>query len=193
MPGRRISVVGTAGCGKTALARRLAAVLGCPHVELDALYWGREWQPATRERFRACTAEALVGDAWTVDGNYSIVRDIIHDRCDTIVWLDYRLPQIIARLVRRTLKRVFLRELLWGVNRESLKSQLGRDSIVLYAVRTHRRRRRTYLSQQGDPTFAHLTFIRLRSPLDTERWMSALANLYEDATSRAPAAADRAQ
>jgi adenylate kinase family enzyme len=169
-------VVGTAGWGKTTLARRLADVLGCPHVELDALYWGREWEPATREGFRARTAQALGGDAWTVDGNYSIVRDIIHDRSDTVVWLDYWLPRILARLVRRTLRRVLLRELLWGVNRESLRSQLGRDSLLVYAVRTHGRRRRTYLSTQEDPDLAHLTFIRLRNPRETDRWLSAVAS-----------------
>ena len=36
----RILVVGTSGAGKSRLAGQLAAALGVPHVELDALYWG---------------------------------------------------------------------------------------------------------------------------------------------------------
>ncbi len=43
---RRILVAGTAGAGKTTLARRVAALLGLPHIEIDALPWGllRRWR-----------------------------------------------------------------------------------------------------------------------------------------------------
>jgi adenylate kinase family enzyme len=178
MPGRRISIVGTAGCGKTTLARRLARLLGCPHVELDALFWGPEWTPAARELFRQRTAAALAGDSWTVDGNYSDVRDIINARSDTLVWLDYRLLRILARLLRRTLRRIFKREVLWGNNREHLRSQLGRDSLLLYAARTHSRRRRAYLTLQDDPASAHLTIIRLRNPRETEMWLQMVRRTF---------------
>lgn len=42
LPGRsgRVLVAGTSGAGKTTLARRTAAVLDIPHIELDALYHG---------------------------------------------------------------------------------------------------------------------------------------------------------
>ena len=33
----RIVVVGTSGAGKTALTRRIAALLELPHIELDAI------------------------------------------------------------------------------------------------------------------------------------------------------------
>lgn len=40
-------VVGTSCCGKTTFARRLAAALEQPHIELDALYWRPVWPRAT--------------------------------------------------------------------------------------------------------------------------------------------------
>jgi adenylate kinase family enzyme len=46
-------VIGTSGSGKTTLARALAALFGCPHVELDALHWEPDWTPAAPEVFRA--------------------------------------------------------------------------------------------------------------------------------------------
>ena len=44
----RIVVVGTSGAGKTILARRIAAQLQLPHIELDAINWQSEWRDLTR-------------------------------------------------------------------------------------------------------------------------------------------------
>jgi adenylate kinase family enzyme len=54
---RRLLVAGTSGSGKTMLARRIAAVLEIPHIEIDALYHGAGWTP--RASFAADVA-ALV-------------------------------------------------------------------------------------------------------------------------------------
>src|SRR5690242_2172625 len=44
----RIVVVGTSGAGKTTLARRIAALLELPHIELDAINWQAGWRDLTR-------------------------------------------------------------------------------------------------------------------------------------------------
>jgi len=36
---RRVAIVGSAGAGKSALARQLGAILGVEVVHLDALFW----------------------------------------------------------------------------------------------------------------------------------------------------------
>ena len=94
----RFSIVGTAGSGKTTLARRLAQRLGVPHVELDAIHWGPNWQPAEPDDFRQRARAALRGDAWTTDGNYRSVRDIVWGRAQAVVWLDYSLPVVMDGL-----------------------------------------------------------------------------------------------
>ncbi len=73
----RISVVGNTGSGKTTLAAELADMLGCPHIELDALHWGPDWTPQPVDIFRDRVRQATAGERWVVDGNYSRVRDII--------------------------------------------------------------------------------------------------------------------
>ena len=170
---RRIVVVGTSGSGKTTLAYRLAQRLGIPHVELDALHWGPDWTPAPREVFRERIAQALSGDAWTTDGNYSAVRDIIWSRTDTIVWLDYALPVIMGRVMWRTFRRIVMREELWSRNRERLWGAVfSRDSIIWYALRTYRRRRREYHVLFSKPEHAHLDIVHLRSPRAAGEWLN---------------------
>jgi adenylate kinase family enzyme len=66
----RINVVGTSGNGKTTFSRALAARLGVPYVELDALNHGPNWAEASDEDFRRRVAAAIQGrDGWVVDGN----------------------------------------------------------------------------------------------------------------------------
>jgi len=173
--GQRISVVGTSGSGKTTTASQIAQRLGIPHVELDALHWEADWTPANLDIFRQRVAQALDGDAWTVDGNYSRVRDIVWERADTVVWLDYGLPVIMWQLVRRTLRRTLTQEKLWGGNRESLgRALFSRDSILLWALQTYKRRRREYPALLDQPEHAHLAVVHLRSPQATQDWVLSL-------------------
>ncbi|MBU0490906.1 MAG: AAA family ATPase [Chloroflexi bacterium] len=172
---RRIVVVGVTGSGKTTLAGQLARRLGISHVELDAIHWGPNWTPATVDDFRERTAQALAGDAWVTDGNYSKVRDIVWGRADTVVWLDYALPVVLGQLVRRTLRRVVTQEELWNDNRETWRGVLfSRDSIVMWAFKTYRRRRREYPLLFQQPAYAHLTVVRLRSPRSMRRWLAGI-------------------
>lgn len=170
----RIVVVGTSGSGKTTLARCLAEMLEIPHIELDALHWGPDWTEmplhVMQERVRA----AIRADAWTLDGNYSKVRDIVWPRATHIVWLDYSIPVVLWRILERTARRVITQEELWNGNRESLGKALGRDSILLWVLRTYRRRRRDYPRLFAEPKFAHLTVVHHTSPGETSRWVAAI-------------------
>src|SRR5262245_38772247 len=90
VPMNRISVVGTSGSGKTTFAGKLSKILRIPHVELDSLSWEAGWTPATRDVFRSRVREAVGGDCWVVDGNYTNdAQDMVWGRADTVVWLNY--------------------------------------------------------------------------------------------------------
>ena len=172
---RRTAVVGTSGSGKTTLAQRLAQRLGLPHVELDSLHWGPDWTPTPREFFRERVTGALSGEAWTTDGNYSAVRDIIWARADTVVWLDYSLPVVMGRVTWRTIRRSLLQEELWNGNRERLgQAFFGRESIIWWALSTYRRRKRQYPVLFGQPEYAHLHVVHLTSPRAAREWLDGL-------------------
>ncbi|MDX2217229.1 MAG: AAA family ATPase [Oculatellaceae cyanobacterium bins.114] len=172
---QRIVVVGTSGVGKTTAAQQIAERLRLPHVELDALHWEPNWTEASDQVFRARIATALRGKAWVVDGNYGKVRDLVWSRADTVVWLDYPLRVLMWQLLGRTLRRSWRQEILWNGNRENWRlSFFSRDSILLWALRTFRKNRRTYVALSQDPAFAYLRFVRLRSPQATQAWLSQL-------------------
>lgn len=170
--GRRIAVIGVTGSGKTTLAGQLAAGLNLTHVELDALHWGPNWTTEPVETFRQKVAQALAADAWVTDGNYSKVRDIIWERADTIVWLDYSLPLILWRLLLRGVRRAYSQEPLWNDNRETWRGLFfSRDSLFLWAIQTYPTHKREYPALLAEPANAHLRLHRLRSPHETERWL----------------------
>ncbi len=171
----RAAVVGVTGCGKTTLARGLARRFDVPHVELDALYWGPNWTPRSDETFWALTADALSGAAWTVDGNYGKVRDVVWRRANVLVWLDYTLPVILWRLTRRIWQRSLTHEVLWNGNREQLWPHFfSRDSLYWWALKTYARRRRDYTELPQRPEYAHLKVVRLKTPHEAQRWLAGL-------------------
>jgi adenylate kinase family enzyme len=172
---RRVVVVGTSGSGKTTLAREVACRLALPHVELDALHWGPDWTEPPVELFRQRVEAALQGECWVADGNYGKVRDLVWGQAEMLVWLDYALPLVMGRLVRRTLWRVLIREELWSGNRERLRDHLfTRDSLWLWALQSHRRHRREYPARFQRPEFCHLEVVRLRYPGAARDWLSDL-------------------
>jgi adenylate kinase family enzyme len=177
---KRISVVGTSGSGKTTIAGKLAGILRVPHIELDALHWSANWEPAPDDLFRSRVREAVGADRWVVDGNYSkTARDLVWARIDAVVWLDFSLPVIIHRLLRRTIRRILTGEECCNGNREKLSQAFSRDSIILWALRTYRRHRREYLPLLASLRRGGVKTIRLRSPREANRWLSELASSGE--------------
>ncbi|MSP13573.1 MAG: adenylate kinase [Chloroflexi bacterium] len=173
--GKRIVVVGTTGAGKTTLARRISQRLAIPYIELDATFWGPNWTSVPTEVFHMRTAQALNGDAWIVDGNYGTVRDITWGQANSIIWLDFSLAVILARLFRRTMQRLIQQEELWHGNRERWQIHFfSRDSLFLWALRTYHRRRVEYPVLFRQPEYAHLNVIHLRSPQDADAWLAGL-------------------
>lgn len=157
------------------MGRRLAARLGCPHIELDSFYWGPDWTPRHKSRFRANVAAAAASGRWVADGNYHKVRDIVWGRADTLVWLDYSIGTILRQLLWRTARRVATREELWNGNRERLWDHLAtRKSLFLWALQTHWRRRRRYEELVERREFPHLEVKRFYSPRESEKWLTGL-------------------
>lgn len=174
---QRICVVGNSGSGKTHLAQRLAQQLGLPHLELDALNHRAGWQEAPVDEFRSEIRGALDeyekrSGGWVVDGNYrSRVTGVLDP--DTYVWLDYSRALVVSRAVRRTIGRLLLRRELWNGNRERWRNLVARDpaeNIILWSWVQHDSYRARYEELMALP--GPTRWVRLRSPDETQRWLS---------------------
>jgi hypothetical protein len=95
---------------------------------------------------------------------------------DTIIWLDFSLPVVYGRLVRRTVSRIRDRQELWpGTgNRETIRNAFfSRESLFWWALKTYWRRRRNYTALFARPEYAKITKLRFRTPGEAERWLQA--------------------
>ena len=181
LPPRRVVVVGATGSGKSALAQRVAARLGCGYVELDALFWNAGWTEAEPDVFRTRVERAIAGPCWVVDGNYGRVRDLLWARADTIVWLDYALPLVLGRLAARTVRRAVTREVLWNGNRERFREHClvwSERSLFHWLFKTYWAYRRELPVLFAQPAHAHLRVARLRRPREAEAWLAGLAQSH---------------
>ena len=177
---RRVSVVGNAGSGKSTLSRALAARLGVPYLELDAVHHLPGWTPISPDAFAARVRETAAGDGWVIDGNYGAVRRLVWERADTVVWLDPPRRTVMRRVLWRTVRRGVTREPLWNDYRESLRNLFSRDpsaNIALWAWRNHAKYRDRYEAAATDPANEHLSFVRVASGVDAQRLLDSASPL----------------
>lgn len=178
--GRRLIVVGTAGTGKSTVAKRLAHHLGVPHVELDAFFHEANWVSASLRDFRERTRAATAGDGWIVDGNYGSVRDLVWPRAELAIWLDYPLHVALRRVTWRTLRRIVANEVIFNGNRETWENAVfKRDGLIMYVIKSHSWRRREFAAAFQQPENAHLKLLRFRSTRDTGKWLNQLERVRQ--------------
>ena len=141
-----VVIASASGNDKTTLGRQLAERLNVRLVELDALVHGPGWVETSDEDLRAQLTPLLATGGWVADGAYQHkLGDFVLDQADTEVWLDLPLYVWLPRLTRRTWRRIRGREQQWNGNRESLKTAFwGPESLFVWAIRSHFRRRREW-------------------------------------------------
>ena len=170
----RIHIVGTSGSGKTTVARKIAEKLGIKHIELDAINWQPNWTALPKEEFREKVKEVIEEGDWTIDGNYSAVRDIIWDKVDTIVWLDTPFLPVFLRVTWRTLTRILTKEKLWNNNIEGMDALVGKYGMPGWVIKTHKKRRDEYPSLLTSPELENVEVKIFKSLKDANNWIKTL-------------------
>lgn len=68
---KRINVVGTSGSGKSTFGKNLAKCLSIEYIEIDKVFWLKNWTCPSDEEFFPKLETALEKKTWVLDGNYS--------------------------------------------------------------------------------------------------------------------------
>jgi adenylate kinase family enzyme len=147
----RIAVYGVTGSGKTRAAAIIGAVTGLPWHAVDDLTWEPGWVEVPRDEQRRRIERICRGDAWILDSIHRTWMDVVLDRVEVIVALDYPRWLSYGRLLRRTATRMVTREPVCNGNVESLGNVLARDSILWFHFRSFGRKRRRIRAWADDP------------------------------------------
>lgn len=86
---KRIVILGSGGCGKSTLAKKIQAHTGLPLIHLDREYQNDEWTPTPHEDWEEYQREITKEKQWIIDGNYGYTLDLRISACDTVIFLDY--------------------------------------------------------------------------------------------------------
>ena len=103
--GQRICILGPSNSGKSTLADAIARNLGLNAIHLDQLYHlpNTNWKMRPTGEFLALHEEAVAGDRWVIDGNYSKCFPQRFRHATGIILLDISTAASLFRYVRRTL------------------------------------------------------------------------------------------
>ena len=98
---KRIIIIGSPGSGKSTLARALHELTKIPLHYLDMMYWNADRTIVEKPIFRERLADAMSGDEWIIDGNYSSTMEMRIAACDTVIFLDYPTEVCLAGINER--------------------------------------------------------------------------------------------
>jgi adenylate kinase family enzyme len=168
----RIVVIGPSGSGKTRLSAELARLLGVPHVEIDALHHGPNWESCGADVLRERVAAATEGDGWISDGTYhTMIGDLVLERGEIVAWLDLPVRLVLWRLVRRSYVRRRDKVELWNGNVEQGFAAQVRWLIWPAFRRAFENRRLLPARLARHP---HLRVHRLRSDADVRAFVQSI-------------------
>ena len=147
--GRRVIILGPTNAGKSTLAEALARRLGVPAIHLDRFRHlpGTDWQVRPDAEFHALHDEAIQGDGWVMDGNYSVLLAKRFARATGVIVLDDHVAWRTLRYFRRTL---FQQRRAGGLpgNRDSIKWTMIH---WLWKTRQGAGRYRQFAAESGRP------------------------------------------
>lgn len=167
---QRIVCVGTSGCGKTTMAKKLSALTGISAVDLDDLYWLPGWHPLPETQFDESVKELVERESWIISGNQSKLIPLMWSRAELVIWLDYPLYKLVWRVVKRTVRRIWSGEECCNGNYETVSRFFSRRSILYFVIAHYRKRKRVYGRLFESKEYPNAEYIRIRTQSEEKRF-----------------------
>lgn len=140
--GERICIIGQSGSGKSTLADAIGRSRRLPVHHLDQYRHLPEagWKPRPDAEFERLHGDAIAGEKWVIDGNYSILLPARLQRATGLILLDIPTSLALVRNVRRTVSDARL----GGLGRAESLSWARLRFIATQSAASRVRRRRLF-------------------------------------------------
>ena len=152
---KKIWIIGGPGSGKSFLSKKISKQYSIPYIELDNLYWLKNWERETDENFILKIDEQLKQHEWIIDGVYLQAVKNITRSVNLIIWLDLPFIILFKRTLIRALRNLFFKNELWNNNQECLERILGKESIIRYVCASYKYNKIQYLKLISDLKYTH--------------------------------------
>jgi adenylate kinase family enzyme len=138
--GTRICILGPSNSGKSTLAAAIAQARSLKAIHLDQLYHrpNTDWERRPQDEFVALHDEAISGDFWIVDGNYSTSMPQRLARATGLILLDISTSTSLLRYFHRTVFRPRNRVGALPGGRDSLKWDMIRHIAIVTPANRNR-------------------------------------------------------
>lgn len=110
----KIMVMGSAGAGKSTVARQLGQAYDIPVFHLDRCFWKPGWNMSTQEEQSAIHKTLMNKNAWVIDGNYTTFFKERAEQTDKIIYLNLNRWHCFYRVLKR-----------YVTNRGNTRSDMG--------------------------------------------------------------------
>lgn len=100
---KKIIIIGNSGSGKTWLAKRMAAVRGIPHIELDSIFWEPGGYNHKRNdlEIEADLKKIQGSGCWLAEGVFGHIVDHLVSFADTLICIDLPWDECRKNLMNR--------------------------------------------------------------------------------------------
>jgi len=86
---KKIMIIGSAGAGKSTLARKISDITGVKVFHLDRFLGKPGWISISREELKKDIGNIMKLESWIIDGNYSSTIEMRLEEADTVIFLDF--------------------------------------------------------------------------------------------------------
>jgi adenylate kinase family enzyme len=176
---KKINVIGTSGSGKSHFSKQLAERMGYPYIELDAIYWQRNWRGIETSDFLKRVITEVNQPYFVLDGNHSKTNEVKWSAVDTVIWLDMGFWLTFWQVLSRSFWRSLYQNEIWqGTgNKESfVRNFLSKDSVILWMLKNYWKTKRKYRALFRSDLSKTITLVRLRTRHEAYEFINNVKN-----------------